>query len=207
MSVSKKVKCIEGRNKRLSISRQCELLQLPRSSYYRLRSSLAKGPANLDLMRLINEEFLRHPFYGIRKMTAYLNRKGIAVNRKRIQRLMRLMGLESVAPKPNTSRQCKGHKVYPYLLKKMSITEPDHVWCSDITYIRLTHGFVYLTAVMDWASRYVLSWDVSVTMTDDSCVNALKSALRKHQTPVIFNTILLVILLLFNKDDPKNTFF
>ena len=89
-------------------------------------------------------EFLRHPFYGIRKMTAYLNRKGIAVNRN--QRLMRLMGLDSVAPKPNTSRQRKGHKVYPYLLKKMSITEPDQVWCSDITYIRLAHRFVYLTA-------------------------------------------------------------
>ena len=112
MSVSEKVKCIEGRNKRLSISRQCELLQLPRSSYYRPRSFLAKGTENLELMRLIDEEFLRHPFYGSRKMTAYLNRKGIPVNRKRIQRLMRLMGLESVAPKPNTSRQRKGHKVY-----------------------------------------------------------------------------------------------
>jgi len=188
MTVSEKVKCIEGRNKKLSISRQCKLLQLPRSSYYRPRSSLTKGTDNLGLMRLIDEEFLRHPFYGSRKMTAYLNRKGIAVNRKRIQRLMRLMGLESVAPKPNTSRQRKGHKVYPYLLKKMSITEPDQVWCSDITYIRLAHGFVYLTAVMDWASRYVLSWEVSVTMDDDFCVNALKSALRKHQTPEIFNT-------------------
>jgi len=139
-------------------------------------------------MSLIDEEFLRHPFYGSRKMKAYLNRKGIPVNRKRIQRLMRLMGLESVAPKPNTSRQRKGHKVYPYLLKKMSITEPDQVWCSDITYIRLAHGFVYLTAVMDWASRYVLSWEVSVTLDDDFCVNALKSALLKHKTPEIFNT-------------------
>ena len=145
MSVSEKVKCIEGRNKTLSISRQCELLQLPRSSYYRPRSSLAEGPDNLELMRLIDEEFLRHPFYGSRKMTAYLNRKGISVNRKRIQRLMRLMGLESVAPKPNTSRQRKGHKVYPCLLKKISITEADQVWYSDITYIRLAHGFVYLT--------------------------------------------------------------
>jgi putative transposase len=177
MSVSEKVKCIDGRNKRLSISCQCELLQLPRSSYYIPRSSLAKGPANLDLMMLIDEVFLRHPFYGNRKLTAYLNRKGMAVNRKRIQRLMRLMGLESVAPKPNTSRQRKGHKVYPYLLKKMSITEPDQVCCSDITYIRLTHGFVYLTAVMDWASRYALSWKDSVTMDDDFCVNALKSAI------------------------------
>ena len=184
MSVSEKVKCIEGRNKTLSISRQCELLQLPLSSYYRPRSSLAEGPDNLELMRLIDEEFLRHPFYGSRKMTVYLNRKGISVTRKRIQRLMRLMGLESVVPKPNTSRQRKGHKVYPYLLKKMSITEPDQVWCSDITYIRLAHGFVYLTAVMDWASRYVLS----VNMDDDFCVNAWKSALRRHKTPEIFNT-------------------
>ena len=111
---------------------------------------LPKVLTTLELMRLIDEEFLRHPFYGSRKMKVYLSRKGISVNRKRIQRLMRLMGLESIAPKPNTSRQRKGHKVYPYLLKKMSITEPDQVWCSDITYIRLAHGFVYLTAVMDW---------------------------------------------------------
>ena len=148
MSVTEKVKCIEGRNKKLSISQQCELLQLPHSSYYRPRLSLAKGADNQGFMRLIDEEFLRHPFYGSRKMTAYLNRKGIAVNRKRIQRLMRLMGLESVAPKPNTSRQRKGHTIYPYLLKKMSIPEPDQVWCSDITFIRLAHGFVYLTAVL-----------------------------------------------------------
>jgi len=103
-------------------------------------------------MRLIDEDFLRHPFYGSKKMTAYLKSKGIYVNRKRIQSLMRLMGLESVDPKPNISRQRKGHKVYPYLLKKMSITEPDHVCCSDITYIHLAHSFVYLTAVMDWAA-------------------------------------------------------
>jgi putative transposase len=161
-------------------------------------------------MRLIDEEFLRHPFYGTRKMRDYLNRQGFSVNRKRVQRLMRLMGIESVAPKPNTSRPRREHKVYPYLLRKLLITEPDQVWCSDITYIRLTHGFVYLTAVMDWASRYVLSWEVSVivyltavmdwasryvlswevsvTMDDDFCVNALKSALRKHNRPEIFNT-------------------
>jgi len=139
-------------------------------------------------MRLIDEEFLRHPFYGSRKMRDYLNRQGFPVNRKRVQRLMRLMGLESVAPKPNTSRPRREHKVYPYLLKRLSITDPDQVWCSDITYIRLAYGFVYLTAIMDWASRYVLSWEVSVTMDDDFCVNALKSALRKHNSPDIFNT-------------------
>ena len=121
-------------------------------------------------------------------MRDYLNREGYPVNRKRVRRLMRLMGLESVAPKPNTSKRRKEHKVYPYLLKKMSITDPDQVWCSDITYIRMPHGFVYLTAIMDWASRYVLSWEISVTMNDDFCVNALKSALRRHQAPEIFNT-------------------
>jgi len=188
MSVSEKVKCIDGNDKKLSISRQCELLQLPRSSYYRPRYYQVEDEENLELMRLIDEEFLRYPFYGSRKMKVYLKRRGFPVNRKRIQRLMRLIGLESIAPKPNTNRQRKGHKVYSYMLKKMSITEPDQVWCSDITYIRLAHGFVYLTAVMDWASRYVLSREVSVTMDDDFCVNALKSALRKHQTPVIFNT-------------------
>ena len=167
MSVSEKVESIDGNDKKLSISRQCELLQLPRSSYYRPRDCHIEDEENLELMRLIDEEFLRHPFYGSRKMKVYLSRRGFPVNRKRVQRLLRLIGLESIAPKPNTSGQRKEHKVYPCLLKKMSITEPDQVWCSDITYIRLAHGFVYLTAVMDWASRYVLTWEVSVTMDDD----------------------------------------
>ncbi len=188
MSVGEKIKCIDPKDSDLSVSRQCELLRLPRSSYYRPRGFFFESSGNLKLMKLIDEEFLRHPFYGSRKIRDYLNRKGFHVNRKRVQQLMRLMGIESVAPKPNTSRPRKEHKVYPYLLKKMSITEPAQVWCSDITYIRLGHGFVYLTAVMDWASRYVLSWEVSVTMDDDFCVNALKSALRKHNSPEIFNT-------------------
>jgi len=188
MSVGEKIKCIDPKDSDLSVSRQCDLLRLPRSSYYRPRVLPFVSTANLELMRLIDEEFLRHPFYGSRKLRDYLNRNGFSVNRKRVQRLMRLMGIESVAPKPNTSRPRREDKVYPYLLKKLSITEPDQVWCSDITYIRLGHGFVYLTAVMDWSSRYVLSWEVSVTMDDDFCVNALKSALRKHNRPEIFNT-------------------
>jgi len=188
MSINKKIKCIDPKDSNLSISRQCNLIRLPRSSYYRPRGITPENNANLEIMRLIDKEFLKHPFYGSRKMRDYLNRKGFPVNRKRVQRLMRLMGIESVAPKPNTSTPRKEHKVYPYLLKKLSITESDQVWCSDITYIRLNHGFVYLTAVMDWASRYVLSWEVSVTMDDDFCVNALKSALRKHNSPKIFNT-------------------
>ena len=188
MSVAEKVACVDGKDPKLSISRQCELLRLPRSSYYRPRFTCFESAANLDIMRRIDEEFLRHPFYGSRKMRDYLNREGFQVNRKRVQRLMRLMGLESVAPKPNTSKRRKEHKVYPYLLRNLSITVPDQVWCSDITYIRMPHGFVYLTAIMDWASRYVLSWEISVTMNEGFCVNALKSALRRHQTPKIFNT-------------------
>jgi putative transposase len=188
MSVKEKIACVDGNDSNISISRQCELLRLSRSSYYKSRATSFENVGNLDIMRLIDEEFLRHPFYGSRKMRDYLNREGFQVNRKRVQRLMRLMGLESVAPKPNTSKRRKEHNVYPYLLKKMSITDPDQVWCSDITYIRMPHGFVYLTAVMDWASRYVLSWEISVTMNDDFCVNALNSALRKHQAPKIFNT-------------------
>jgi len=188
MSVTDKITCIDSGNPNLSVSRQCELLGLSRSSYYRSGHPAFESNENLELMRLIDEEFLKHPFYGSRKMRDYLRRRGFAVNRKRIQRLMRVMGIESVAPKPNTSKPRREHKIYPYLLRGLSITEPNHVWCSDITYIRMNHGFVYLTAVMDWASRYVLSWEVSVTMDDDFCVNALKSALGRHENPEIFNT-------------------
>ncbi len=139
-------------------------------------------------MRLTDEEFLKHPFYGSRKMRDFLRRRGFSVNRKRVRRLMRVMGIESVAPKPNASRPTTDHKTYPYLLRGLSITRPDHVWCSDITYIRMVHGFVYLTAVMDRAGRCVLSREVSVTLDDDFCVSALKSALRRHSSPEIFNT-------------------
>jgi len=121
-------------------------------------------------------------------MGLWLRRQGHAVNRKRVRRLMRRMGLESVAPKPNTSRAAPGHKVYPYLLGGLEISRPDQVWCTDITYIRMAKGFVYLAAVMDWHSRYVLSWEISVTMDEGFCVSALESALRRHGSPEIFNT-------------------
>ena len=143
---------------------------------------------NLELMRLIDEEYTRHPFYGSRKIRDWLREQGHGVNRKRVQRLMRRMGLESVAPKPNTSQAAKGHKIYPYLLRGLEIARPNQVWCSDVTYIRMAGGFVYLTAVMDWHSRYVLSWEVSVTLEEDFCVSALESALRRHGRPQIFNT-------------------
>jgi putative transposase len=189
MSVSEKRVCIEPEHEALSITRQCELLRLPRSSFYRSGVNLSGvSQADLELMRLIDEEYTRHPFYGSRKIRTFLRRQGYKVNRKRVQRLMRKMGIQSIAPKPNTSVPRKDHKIYPYLLNGMNINRPNMVWCSDITYIRLSGGFVYLTAVMDWYSRYVLSWEISVTMDDDFCVNALESAIRRYGTPDIFNT-------------------
>ena len=189
MSVSEKRVCIQAEVPGLSIVRQCELLALPRSSYYRpVYEPSNVSQEELELMRLIDEEYMRHPFYGSRKIRIYLKRQGYSVNRKRVQRLMRRMGIQSLAPKPNTSSPRKDHKIYPYLLKGMDINRPNMVWCSDITYIRLSGGFVYLTAVMDWHSRYVLSWEISVTMDDDFCVNALKSAIRQYGRPDIFNT-------------------
>jgi putative transposase len=188
MSVSEKRACIDHDHKSLSIQRQCELIGLPRCSYYREQESTSESEDNLALMRLIDEEYTRHPFYGTRKMRDYLRRQGHKVNRKRVQRLMQKMGLQSIAPKPNTSKPHPEHKVYPYLLRNLDIICPDQVWCSDITYIPLPGGFVYLTAVMDWYSRYVLSWEVSVTMDSDFCVSALESALRRHGRPDIFNT-------------------
>ena len=168
--------------------RQCDLIGLARASYYRGGAPGEETVENLELMRLIDEEYTRHPFYGSRKMRDWLRRQGHAVNRKRVRRLMRKMRLVSVAPKPNTSSPGSEHKLYPYLLRGLQIERPDQVWCADITYLRLAHGFVYLTAVMDWYSRYVLAWEVSVTMEEEFCVSALKSALRRHGQPQIFNT-------------------
>jgi putative transposase len=171
----------------LSIRRQCELLRLPRSSYY--RAPQTEGTESLELMRLIDEEYVRHPFCGTRMMRDYLVRLGYRVNRKRVQRLMRLMGLESIAPrKKRTTHPDKGHKIYPYLLRGLTIDHANQVWCSDITYVPIRGGFVYLSAVMDWHSRYVLSWEVSVTMDDSFCVSALERALRRYTKPEIFNT-------------------
>ena len=186
--MAEKCRCIEPAHSSLNIVRQCELIGLPRASYYRGGTFGEETGENMELMRLIDEEYTRHPFYGSRKMRDWLQRQGYVVNRKRVRRLMRKMGLVSVAPKPNTSRPAPEHKIYPYLLRGLQIEQPNHVWCADITYIRLAHGFVYLTAVMDWYSRYVLAWEVSVTMEEEFCVSALESALRCHGRPQIFNT-------------------
>lgn len=181
---------IDADHPTLSIARQCKLINLSRASYYRSVDigMATETPENLELMRLIDEEYTRHPFYGSRKLRDYLRRQGHMVCRKRVQRLMRIMGLVSVAPKPNTSKKNKEHKIYPYLLRNVIIDRPNQVWCTDITYIRMQGGFVYLVAIMDWYSRKVLAWEVSNTMEDIFCISALESAIRLHGVPEIFNT-------------------
>lgn len=169
----------------LSLQRQCELLGLPRSSYYYQASG--EAPYNLELMRLIDEHYTRRPFLGIRRMTDHLRRQGHEVNPKRVQRLMRLMGLEAIYPKPKTSQAHAEHSKYPYLLRGLVIERPDQVWCSDVTYIRLAGGSLYLVAIMDWYSRFVLSWHLSNTLDASFCVEALEEALSKGR-PAIFNT-------------------
>jgi len=188
LSLADKRGAVEPGHPQLSIARQCALLGLSRASYYRGEPLAQDQTENLMLMRLIDEEYTRHPFYGSRKMAFWLRRQGYRVSRKRVRRLMRRMGLQSVAPKPATSQPAPAHPVYPYLLRGLAIERPNQVWCSDITYIRLAHGFVYLTAVMDWYSRYVLSWEVSVTLAEEFCISALESALRGHGQPEIFNS-------------------
>lgn len=181
---------IEPEHPTISIARQCELIQLSRASYYRAKDPgpVVETAENLELMRLIDEEYTKHPFYGSRQLCNYLRRQGHPANRKRIQRLMRLMGIMSVAPKPNTSKKGKAHKIYPYLLSNLLIDKPNQVFCTDITYIQMHGGFVYLVAVMDWYSRKVLSWEISNTMDDSFCVSALECAIRLYGAPDIFNT-------------------
>lgn len=176
---------IDWCNPSISIREQCELLGLNRSSLY--YEPLSESPENLKIMRLIDEEYLRYPCKGQRQMVSYLARHGIVVNRKRVQRLMRNMGLEAIAPKPRTTVASREHKVYPYLLRGLVIAKPDHVWCSDITYVPLAGGYLYLCAVMDWHSRFVLSWRLSNSMDTTLVVEALEEALERGR-PQIFNT-------------------
>ena len=176
---------IDLHHPRVSVRRQCELLGLsPGTLYYKPR---AGSDLNQALMSWIDRQYIATPFYGYRKMTRALRDEGYDVNLKRVRRLMRQMGLEAVYPKPRTSLQNKAHPVYPYLLKDLEIARPNQVWCTDITYIPLRRGWVYLVAVMDWFSRYVLSWEVSVTLDVSFCVEALERALSLA-TPEIFNS-------------------
>jgi putative transposase len=170
----------------LSVRRQCALLKLARSGVYRPRPE--PGAEDLALMRRLDELHLELPFYGSRRMTFELNREGRQVNRKRVTRLMRVMGIEALVPRPGTSKAAPGHQIYPYLLRGLAITEPNHVWASDITYIPMASGFLYLVAIIDWASRAVLSWRLSNTIDSHFCVEALEEALARHGKPRIFNT-------------------
>jgi putative transposase len=176
---------IDLAHREITISRQCELLKLPRASYY--YESNRDDSYNELIMNLIDEQFTKTPFYGVPRITESLIKKGHQVNRKRIRRLMRKMGLEAIYPKKNLSKAHPDHKKYPYLLKDVVIDHPDQVWGVDITYIRLQYGFVYLVAVMDWYSRYVLAWDISTTMDTAFCTRTLENAL-KISKPEIFNS-------------------
>jgi putative transposase len=178
---------IDPTQKRLSVSRQCRMLGTCRSSrYYKRRQRIQSD--DLKLMRLIDEQYLKNPSWGSRSMRNYLRRQGCKVNRKRVQRLMRIMGIEAIYPKPKTSRPHPGHKVYPYLLRNLNIDRSNQVWAADITYIPMARGSMYLVVVMDWYSRKVLSWRLSNTLEADFCVAALEDALLRHGRPEIFNT-------------------
>jgi putative transposase len=177
---------VEPEHPRLSIVRQCELVSISRSSYY--GPVAGESPLNLALMRLLDEQFLQTPWYGSRQMARHLRRLGHAVGRKRVRRLMAKMGLAAVYQRPKTTVPHPEHKIWPYLLRDQVIDQPNQVWCADITYIPMRRGFLYLVAVMDWASRKVLSWRLSNTMDMEFCREALEEALTLHGRPAIFNT-------------------
>jgi putative transposase len=186
MSVPERRAMVDRGAEDLSVRRQCALLNLARSGVYRPKP--VTGADDLALMRRIDELHLELPFYGSRRMMFELNKEGRGVNRKRVQRLMRVMGIEALVPRPGTSKAAPGHKIYPYLLRGLIITEPNHVWAADITYVPMAHGFLYLVAIIDWASRAVLAWRLSNTMDTSFCLAALDEALLRHGTPKIFNT-------------------
>jgi putative transposase len=177
---------IDPGHPRLSIVRQCELVSIGRSSFY--REATPESAENLVLMRLIDEQFLETPWYGSRQMARHLRRDGWCVGRHRVRRLMTRMGLAPIYQHPKTSEPHPRHKIYPYLLRHLAIDRPNQVWCADITYIQMRRGFLYLVAIMDWASRKVLAWRLSNTMDTEFCVAALEEAIARHGRPDILNT-------------------
>ena len=177
---------IERHHPKLSVGTQCRLLSISRSSFY--YAPQGETAMNLDLMLLIDKQFLDTPFYGVRQMTWHLQNEGHAVNQKRIRRLMRLMRLMPIYQKPDTSKPARGHKTYPYLLGGLRVERPNQVWCADITYIPMRKGFLYLVAIMDWSTRKVLAWRISNTLETDFCIEALNEAIHKFGPPEIMNT-------------------
>ena len=177
---------VEPGHARLGIAKQCKLLSISRSGlYYKPKG---ENPLSLKLMRLIDEQYLKTPFYGSRQMARHLRREGYCVGRHRVRRLMRLMGIQAIYQGPRTSTAHPAHKVYPYLLRDLEIDHPNQVWCTDITYIPIGRGFMYLVAVMDWYSRKVLSWRLSNTLDKGFCCEALEDAISRYGPPEIFNT-------------------
>ncbi len=177
---------IEPRHPKLSATRQCELPALPRASYY--HRPVPESDENLHLMRVIDETYLAYPVFGSRQMASWLRRQGYKVNRKRVRRLMRLMGLEAIYRKPNLSRKHPANPIFRYLLRRLVIDRPNQVWAMDITYVPIKGGFIYLCAVIDWYSRAVLAWELSNTLDAGFCVRAVQRAMAEHGTPEIFNT-------------------
>lgn len=176
---------VEPDHPKLSVRRQCELLGLNRASYY--YQPVPIDALTLELMRRIDQQYLKTPFYGWPRMTAALRTQGYAVNGKRVRRLMQQMGLQAVSVRKHKPTSTPGHHIYPYLLRDLAITAPDQVWCADITYVPMPHGFVYLVAIMDWFSRYVVSWEISNSLEGSFCCVALEKALQRAR-PAIFNT-------------------
>jgi putative transposase len=177
---------IDNNCRNLSITKQCELLLLNKSTYYYKAKGLTKR--DLEIMKTIDEIYTEHPYFGARRMSKYLMQFGIVIARKAVSRYYTIMAIEAIYPKMNLSKRNQAHKIYPYLLKGVEITKVNQVWSADITYIRLTQGFVYLVAIIDWFSRYILSWRVSISLESDFCVDALEEAIEKHNQPEIFNT-------------------
>jgi len=186
LSPNDRKKLVEKENKTISLRKQCEILDISRSGLY--YEPKAESKYNIELMNMIDKEYTDHPNMGVPSMTSFLRNKGKKCGPKRVRRLMRLMGLEAVYPKPRTTIPNKQHKIYPYLLKDVEITRPNQIWSTDITYIRLKHGFAYLVAIMDWHSRKVLSWRLSNTMDVGFCCESLEEALMFYGKPEIFNS-------------------
>jgi putative transposase len=177
---------IDSSQPKISINKQCQLLNISRSGYYYRPQS--ESEINLQLMRLMDEQHLKTPFYGSRKMTHHLQRLGHVVSRNKVRRLMKIMNIHVIYQKPNTSLKNQSHTIYPYLLRDKIITKPNEVWCTDITYIPMQKGFMYLIAIMDWYSKKVLSWRISNSLDVRFCIDALEEALKNHPKPEIFNT-------------------
>ena len=185
MSLAQRRKMVDREHPSLSMTRQCALLGVSRSGlYYRSRGT---SEEDLALMQAMDRQYLETPFFGSRRMRVWLERQGMVVGRKRVQRLMRTMGLRAIYRGPRTSRPAPEHRVYPYLLRNVQITQPNQVWAADITYLPMARGFLYLVAIMDWHSRYVVSWRLSNTLEADFCIEALQEALDQGQ-PEVFNT-------------------